>query len=173
MTYFTSRLHGFNKTIWPEWLPILFGLLVMYVPTFYGLFNGLWSTEEQAHGPIIFTLALWLMYRLWPNMLTKSAGKPSSTFGWVIFTIALFLYTVGRSQQIHIFEIGSFIWMLAAILLIKKGGSALKVMWFPLFFMLFMIPLPGTLVIMLTMPVSVTKLQASLLRLVVSELQKI
>jgi exosortase len=61
----------------------------------------------------------------------------------------------GRSQQVHIFEIGSFIWMLAAILLIKRGGSALKAVWFPLFFMLFMIPLPGTLVIMLTMPMKV------------------
>ena len=37
-------------------------------------------------------------------------------------------------------------------LLIKRGISALKVVWFPLCFMLFMIPLPGTLVIMLTMP---------------------
>jgi exosortase B len=42
--------------------------------------------------------------------------------------------------------------MLAAILLIKRGSSALKDMWFPLFFMLFMIPLPGTVVSTLTMP---------------------
>jgi exosortase B len=48
--------------------------------------------------------------------------------------------------------VGSFIWVLTAILLIKRGSSALKVVWFPLFFMLFMIPLPGTLVIVLTMP---------------------
>jgi len=51
-----------------------------------------------------------------------------------------------------LFEMGSFIWMLAAILLVKRGSSALKVVWFPLFFMLFMIPLPGTVVIVLTMP---------------------
>lgn len=136
----------------PEWWPVLLGMTVLYVPTFYGLFNGLWATEEQAHGPIIFVLALWLIYRQWPRMMEKSAGKPSSAMGWVIFAIALLLYIIGRSLQVQIFEIGSLIWMLAAILLIKRGGSALKVMWFPLFFMLFMIPLPGTLVIMLTMP---------------------
>ena len=84
--------------------------------------------------------------------MEKSAGKPSSAYGWVVFSIALLLYIVGRSQQVHLFEIGSLIWMFAAILLIKRGSSALKVVWFPLFFMLFMLPLPGTLVLMLTMP---------------------
>ena len=84
--------------------------------------------------------------------MEKSAGKPSSVYGWVVFSIALLLYIVGRSQQVHLFEIGSLIWMFAAILLIKRGSSALKVVWFPLFFMLFMLPLPGTLVLMLTMP---------------------
>ena len=151
MSTIAIRLPGL-KAAMPEWWPVLLGMTVLYVPTFYGLFNGLWATEEQAHGPIIFVLALWLIYRQWPRMMEKSAGKPSSAMGWVIFAIALLLYIIGRSLQVQIFEIGSLIWMLAAILLIKRGGSALKVMWFPLFFMLFMIPLPGTLVIMLTMP---------------------
>jgi exosortase B len=154
MTGISARWHDLKSAL-PEWWPILLGLVFMYVPTFYGLFNGIWATEEQAHGPIIFVLAIWLIYRLWPGMMDKSAGKPSSAFGWVVFVIALLLYMTGRSQQVHIFEIGSFIWMLAAILLIKRGGSALKAVWFPLFFMLFMIPLPGTLVIMLTMPMKV------------------
>ncbi len=140
------------KAAMPEWWPILLGMLVMYAPTFYDLFNGLWATEEQAHGPIIFALAVWLIYRLWPRMMEKSEGKPSAATGWVVFVIALVSYIIGRSQEIMLFEMSSFIWMLAAILLVKRGSSAVKVIWFPLFFMLFMIPLPGTVVIVLTMP---------------------
>lgn len=136
----------------PEWWPVLTGLAVLYVPTFYGLLNGLWATEEQAHGPIILALSIWLLYRKWPEVMKTNVGKLSSVFGWIIFAIAILFYVVGRTQQIHLLEIGSFIWMLAAILLVKRGGGALKQLWFPLFFMLFMIPLPGTLVIMLTMP---------------------
>lgn len=151
MASFATRLPGI-KAAMPEWWPILLGMLVMYAPTFYDLFNGLWATEEQAHGPIMLALAIWLIYRLWPRMMEKSEGKPSSVAGWVVFVIALVFYITGRSQEIMLFEMGSFIWMLAAILLVKRGGSALKVMWFPLFFMLFMIPLPGTVVIVLTMP---------------------
>jgi exosortase B len=151
ITSFSTRLPGL-KAAMPEWWPIVLGLIVLYGPTFYDLLTGLWITEAQAHGPMIFALALWLIYRQWPLMMERSAGKPASSMGWVVLAIGLILYIIGRSQQIHMFEVGSFIAVLAAILLIKRGGSALKVLWFPLFFMLFMIPLPGTLVIMLTMP---------------------
>jgi len=51
-----------------------------------------------------------------------------------------------------IFEVGSLIWLLAALLLLLRGGKALKAQWFPLFFMLFMIPLPSPLVDTVTMP---------------------
>ena len=151
MSNFTSGLNTL-KAVMPEWWPILLGLLVLYVPTFYDLFNGLWATEEQMHGPIILALSIWLIYRLWPRMMERSAGKPTSATGWAVFVVALVLYIIGRSQQIMAFELCSVIWMLAAILLIKRGSSGLKVMWFPLFFMLFMIPLPGTVVTTLTMP---------------------
>jgi exosortase B len=151
ITSFSAKLPGL-KAAMPEWWPILLGLTVLYVPTFFDLFKGLWATEEQAHGPIIFTLAVWLIYRQWPLMMEKSAGKPTCATGWIVFVIALLLYIIGRGLKVDIFEIGSLIWILSAILLIKRGGSALKIVWFPLFFMLFMIPLPGTLVIILTMP---------------------
>ena len=141
-----------QKGTWSEWWPVLLGMLVMYVPTLYDLFSGLWSSEEQAHGPIILALAIWLIYRLWPGMMERSKDKPSAISGWVIFCLALLVYIIGRSQEIMAFEMSSFILMLAAILLIKRGSGALKMMWFPLFFLLFMIPLPGTVVIMLTMP---------------------
>jgi exosortase B len=140
------------KAAMPEWWPILLGMLVLYVPTLFDLFNGLWATEEQAHGPIILVLSLWLIYRQWPRMIEKSAGRLAVVTGWVVFFITLVFYITGRSQHIMLFEMSSFIWMLAAILLIKRGSGAIRVMWFPLFFMLFMIPLPGTIVIALTMP---------------------
>ncbi|HQV56358.1 MAG TPA: exosortase B, partial [Chitinophagaceae bacterium] len=141
-----------EKQVIAEWLPVLLGLLALYVPTFYSLANGIWAQEEQAHGPIILFLSLWLIYRKWPEMMKRSEGQSTSVLGWIIFIITLLLYVVGRSQQILIFEIGSFVTALLSILLIKRGSSALKAMWFPIFFLLFMIPLPGTFVSLLTMP---------------------
>lgn len=151
MAYSISKI-GIPKANLKEWLPIVCGMLVLYVPTLYDLLTGLWATEGQAHGPIILALSIWLIYRQWPDLMKRSEGKPTSVLGWPVFVIALLLYMIGRSQQIMLFELISLIWILAAVMLLMRGASALKVMWFPLFFMLFMIPLPGTVVAALTMP---------------------
>ena len=145
------QLNG-PKLVILDWGPIALGLLALYMPTFYDLANGIWTSEEQAHGPIILFLSLWLIFRQWPEMIKRSNQESTSNSGWIVFIVALIFYIIGRSQQILIFEIGSFILVLVAVLLIKRGYIALKVMWFPLFFLLFMIPLPGQLVSFLTMP---------------------
>jgi exosortase B len=134
-----------------QWLLILLGLLCMYVPTFYDVLNGgAWASEEQAHGPIILALSLWLISRNWGAMEARSTG--GSKAGWPVLVVGLLLYVVGRSQQILVAEIGSFVWVLTGVTLLRQGVAGLKVQWFPLFFMLFMVPLPGAIVDMLTMP---------------------
>jgi exosortase B len=137
----------------PEWLPVLLGVLAMYVPTFYDLLNGgVWASEEQAHGPIILALSLWLIYRQWPAVMALGERRGGAVAGWLTLAVGLALYAVGRSQQILLAEIGSFIWVLVAVLLVKRDAAALRMLWFPFFFMLFMVPLPGALVDLLTMP---------------------
>lgn len=150
--FIPAHQSSYSKLNVLDWGIVLMGLLVLYIPTFYDLAHGLWAAEEQAHGPIILLLSCWLISKRWPETTHVSNTKASSSFGWVIFFVALLFYIIGRSQQILILEIGSFILILASILLIKRGFSALKVMWFPLFFLLFMIPLPGPIVSFLTMP---------------------
>jgi len=88
-------------------------------------------SEEQAHGPIILVLSTWLLYRKWPEMMARTEGQPSSKAGWVVAVVGLVMYVLGRSQQFSIFEIGSYIVLLAAVLLIKRGTLALRIMWFP------------------------------------------
>jgi exosortase B len=133
------------------WLIAAAGLLAMFVPTFWDLFHGIWGTEQQGHGPIVLGISLWLLWRKWPDVLGTSV-KPASTIGWPIVLFGMLLYLVGRSQDILIFEVGSLIWLLIGITLLLAGSSALKPMWFGLFFMIFMIPLPGAMVDALTQP---------------------
>jgi len=143
-------LSGLKAAV-PRWWPVVLGLLILYVPTFYDMANGIWSTEEQAHGPIIVCLALWLLYRNWMPMLAAS-NEPSYLAGWTVLVLGLLAYIAGRSQGIVIFELGSFLWLLTATILLMCGARALRVQWFPLFFMLFMLPLPGDIVSALTLP---------------------
>lgn len=137
---------------WFGWTIVALGLCAMYSPSFIDLFRGIWSTDAQAHGPIVLGISCWLLYRKWPAMWQASEGRPTSAWGWPVLVVGLLLYIIGRSQDILVFEIGSLIWMLAALALLLRGPAALRAQWFTLFFMLFMIPLPGPLVDAVTMP---------------------
>ena len=131
---------------------MIIGLAVLYIPSLYDLFRGIWSQDEQMHGPIVLGISIWLIYTNWSAMLGASYGEKTSAWGWPIFVIGLLLYALGRSQDILLFEIGSVIWLLIGIALLNLGPRALKAQWFALFFMLFMVPLPGVVVDTVTMP---------------------
>lgn len=132
------------------WYLVAISLFVLFAPTLWSLFNGIWSTDQQGHGPIVLLLSLWLIRRNW-SRLQESDAKPSA-YGWVLITVGVTSYIVGRSQELLLLEVGSVIWVLAGLCVITFGCQSLKVLWFALFFMLFMIPLPGALVDALTQP---------------------
>jgi exosortase B len=141
------------KAVLPEWWPVLAGIVALFAPTFYDLFTGAWIGAEQGHGPIIFALALWLIARKWPAASAQGAAAPAPSWvGWPLLAAGLALHLLGRSQHILMFEISSIIVVMAAIVVVKRGMAVLRALWFPFFFMLFMVPLPAELVATLTLP---------------------
>lgn len=128
-----------------EWLPILVGIAVLFLPTYYDLDRRLWNTEDNAHGPIILLVALWFFWKKREALLAP-AVTTRPILGSAILVLGLLSYAVGRSQQILLLEIGSEIFILAGVLLLMRGERAVKSLWFPLFFMIFLIPLPGFIV---------------------------
>lgn len=134
-----------------EWVPVLFGLAAMYVPSFVDLSRTLWASEEQIHGPIILAVTIYLVWSL-RQTIQDAPVAPRAATGWALFAFGLLLYVLGRSQDIILFELGSLLWILPALLLIMRGTAALKACWFPIFFLFFMIPLPGAVVDALTLP---------------------
>jgi exosortase B len=140
-----------THSAWLPWLPILVGLVGMYAPTLIALDENVWHIVGQGHGPVMFLLALWLAYERWPAMMAAPVA-PLPTLGAASLLFFGLLYVAGRSLDILMFDAGSMIGVCAAILLWTRGMSSLKVMWFPLFFLLFLVPLPGPLVDALTGP---------------------
>ena len=138
-----------------DFWPLLIGLAVLYIPTFYKLFNGLWQQSDQTQGPLILIVVLYLFWDKREHLLPNPASLTWPKLGGSIFGLGLLLYALGRSQDILMFEIGSQIFILAGILLITRGLPALRALWFPLFFMFFMIPLPGVFLDAVTMPMKI------------------
>lgn len=145
------RTSAFHKNPWFAWLPIGIGLAALYVPTYITLWNGVWNSEEQGHGPLILAVVAWLIWQK-RAVLVEGEAKPNGVLGWPLLVFGLLLYVLGRSQDILMFEVGSHIPVIAGAILATRGGRPLRALWFPIFFFVFMVPLPGTLVDALTGP---------------------
>ena len=140
------------------------GIGLLYIPAYLDLARTIWATDEQGHGPIILAVSLWLLY-IKRHALAAVPAQPLPWLGWPIVVFALVWYALGHSQDIIMFEISAQIILLIGLLLLFRGGRALRVVWFPLFFMIFMIPLPEALVAAVTSPLksAVSAVASSLL----------
>lgn len=144
-----------------RWLPegadlvtltlVLAGFALLYLPTYYDLSHTVWASDEQGHGPIILGVSLWLLYQL-RHQIAALPADPRPVAGGALFFFGLLLYVLGRTQAVILFEVGSQIAVIASLLLLFKGPRAVRLAWFPLFFLIFMIPLPGSLVAAVTTP---------------------
>jgi len=124
-------------------LILLAGLTIMFGPTFYDLLaGGEWTMAQNSHGPLVFAIALWL---LWTRGEVRSgeAYAPAPLPGWLCLLIASTLYVPGRALHLAYIEVGAFLWATAAVMLLLGGTRLLKQLTFPVLFMLFMIPLPN------------------------------
>jgi len=133
------------------WLLAGFGFAVMYLPVYWWAANGIWQTDDQAHGALILAVMAWLFWGLRAQIAAVPA-RPQPLAGWLVFALGLFIYVVGRVFQISILEFGSQPFVVAGILLLLKGTAATRVAWFALFYFIFMIPLPGIIVDAVTGP---------------------
>lgn len=128
-----------------EWLPVLVGLLVLYVPSFYDLVTTLWRVDDYAYGPIILVIVVWLIWqRRW--ILLDAPKNNAPVQGLLLLVCGLLIYVLGRSQSIGVLEIGALVPILAGVLLAMRGWSALRDSWFILLFTVYLVPLPGSFV---------------------------
>ncbi|MFO1386106.1 MAG: exosortase [Chitinivorax sp.] len=131
-------------------MPILLGLLAMYVPTFWDLSQGLWSKEQHFHQPIVAALALWLFqrdYKRWQH-----AAASSSPLSWLLILVGALSYVLGRSQAFQPLEVASLIPLLGGLIWLIGGAQALRAMWFPVLFIAFAVPLPDSLLDPILLP---------------------
>ncbi len=131
--------------------PVIAGLLLLYVPTYLSLMTGAWTVDRNAHGPFVLACVLYIFWKQW-NRIQAIEPRPRPVSGGILFGLGLLLYILGRSQDALVLEVGSQIPVLIGVLLIMISGEAVRRLWFPLVFLLFLIPLPGALVDALTLP---------------------
>jgi exosortase B len=137
---------------WPVLLAASF--LAAYVPTVINLINGPWQTEQEGHGPLIIAASLWLLWQS-RERIKAAPIKSAPISGWTSLLMGLALMFLARTQDVLPAEAFSIIPVITGCVLIAAGWPMLRVLAFPIGFLLFAVPVPDWIIDGATVPLKV------------------
>jgi exosortase len=133
-----------------SWLLLAVPSAWLYAPVLTKLVYDWAHDENYSHGFLIVPLAAWFGWQQ-RERLSRAAARPS-WLGLAVICAALTLLIVGRlGAELFLTRI-SLLVMLAGAILFLHGRHHLRVLAFPLLFLLLMVPLPSIVFNQITFP---------------------
>ena len=130
---------------------LLAACLAMALPTPYSLATGPWTTEAGIQGPIVLATGSWLLLRRLPE-IRANAVHGSLPIAVAMMLAAIPAYIFGRAFDFISIEVAALLLALLATAYAYVGFAVLKALWFPIFYLGFMVPLPGWILDYITLP---------------------
>jgi exosortase A len=134
--------------------------IVVYWGTFQSM-TGLWSTDSYRHGWVIAPVAVFL---LWRDRSTYSDAPFTGSIAGVTMLGALVsMWMIAAATSVQLVEHLSVVAMIGACVLAMTGWPTFRTLWFPFAFLLFAVPMGGSIIPALmdtTASISVSALQA-------------
>jgi exosortase B len=131
--------------------PVIVGLLALYGPTYFDLYETFWRSGRAVQGPVILAWVAWLLWRDRAR-LSPQAPPPASALAIFLVVCGLLCYAIGRSQAFIQLEIGSQVPLLLGVAGLVLGREGVRGLLFPVAFTVFLVPVPGTLLDQLLLP---------------------
>jgi exosortase len=133
------------------WGPVLGALVVLlYGKVLEGLVRQWWTDPDYGHGFFIAPFSAYVLWRLRDRWM-KIEIKPSN-FGLLVMIGAIGLLFLGSLGAELFTSRFSLLILLAGIVMFLAGWKFLRAVWFPLAFLVFMIPLPVIIYNQITFP---------------------
>lgn len=132
--------------------PVLaLGLAATVLPTLFSLARESWSQESGVHGPLVLATAIWLIWRNWNEIVVHARPGNLALSVGVNVLMAMF-YVFGRAFNFLLIEVAALLVALLAIAYAFVGHRMLMKLWFPIFYLFFLVPLPGWMMDSITQP---------------------
>ena len=130
------------------------GLLVTVLPTLFEVARESWTRESGVHGPLVLATAIWLVWRDWADI--RAEARPGDLrIATATLLVASAIYLFGRAYNFLMLEMAALLLALLGIAYSFVGPRVLLRLWFPIFYLGFLIPLPGWLLDSFTQPLKI------------------
>ncbi len=129
-------------------------LLALWVVSFYPIYPSLIYTwlnhSDNSHGILVPFISL---YFLWRSKDAVQVGQgPSSRWGLALLAVSMGIYLLSYAGGVAFVSRCMMVFSLAGLLLFCLGKNRLRLMAFPVFFLLFMVPVPDSLLNAVSFP---------------------
>jgi exosortase len=138
------------------WIPIAWFallLIVCYAPILQRLVNQWISDEDMGHGFFVPAVAGYVAWQRRQELLAAPA-KPS-VWGLALILFAAFQMILATLGAELFLARTAFIESLVGAILFLRGWQAIKILGFPLFLLVFMVPIPSILYSRITFPLQI------------------
>ncbi|MEY2883806.1 MAG: exosortase [Pseudomonadota bacterium] len=133
-----------------QWFLVL-GIAAVVLPTLYSLSQQSWSQDTGVHGPIVLATGLWLIARRMSEIpaLIRPVRPVLVAIGLLLAVPA---YVFGRAYDFISIEAAALLLAMVTVAYAYVGPVVIRMMWFPILYFCFMIPVPGWLLDVVTQP---------------------
>jgi len=153
-----------KKELGSKFLILLSLWLICFLPIYPGLVKVWLNHSDNSHGILVPLISLYFVWRKRENL--TAAKISGSNWGIVILIISLGLYLLSYAGGIVVISRSMIVFSLMGLVLFILGKEFFKSLVFPLFFLLFMVPIPDSILGIGALPLQLfaTKVSSSLLR---------
>lgn len=136
-----------------EFVSVAVGIALLVVPTVLSLAREYWSTDNGAHGPILFFSGLWLIWRERSEIRFRAA--PPSLVQLAALSPVLLLYIYGRAFRVLTLETAALYLLVIGLAYVSLAPGVLRRLWFPILYLGFLIRPPAGFIAEATQPLKI------------------
>jgi len=131
-------------------------LIIVWALVFYPVYSGLmeaWfgmSNGDNSYGILVPFISLYLIWKKKEDL--QHASSSSSALGLIILIASLLLYVVSFAGDVVFLQRLMMVISLIGLILYVYGKEIFQILRFPLVFLLFMVPIPESVVSMVSFP---------------------
>ncbi|PNU19966.1 exosortase [Geothermobacter hydrogeniphilus] len=144
-------------------------LLILLAAVFYPVYPELFSAwihqADSSHGLLVPLVSLYFVWTCRERL--RQAEASSSPSGLVLLSASLIVYLLALVGDIAVVARAMIVFSLAGLVLYLYGGKIFRILAFPLFFLLFMVPVPVSVIGLVALPLQTlaTMISSSLIQL--------